>query len=67
MCFSMRGRGFQQQEPGHGWDATGSGAPSQNSYDVLYTGFLRVALLGESDRPFIKLVIKSILTLFYIK
>lgn len=67
LCFSVRGREVQQHELGHGWDATGSGVPSQNSHAIHCTGFLRVALLGESDRPFIKLVIKSILMLFYIK
>lgn len=35
---------------------TGSGVPSHNSHAMLYTGFLRVAFLGRSDRSFIKLV-----------
>lgn len=61
------GREIQLHELGHVWDATGSGVPSQNSHAVLCIGFLRVTLLGESDRPFIKLVLKSIPMLFYIK
>lgn len=61
------GRESQLQELGHVWNATGSGVPSQNSHAVLCIGFFRVTLLGESDRPFIKLVIRSILMFFYIK